>query len=72
MGRDRVTIYSRNEYPEDRSERTEEKIRKLNDLATTVIERYYEMTPWPGETSLRRSGAKASGEGNSPSTRTGG
>jgi hypothetical protein len=43
MGRDRVTVYSRNEYPEDRSDRTVERIRKLNDLATTVIERYYEM-----------------------------
>jgi hypothetical protein len=43
MGRDHVTVYSRNEYPESRSERTEERINKLNDLATTVIERFYEM-----------------------------
>ena len=43
FGRDRVTVYSRNEYPEDPKEHTTENIRKLNDLATVVIERYYEL-----------------------------
>ena len=43
MGRDCVTVYSRNEYPEDPKEHTVERIRKLNDLATVIIERYYEM-----------------------------
>ena len=42
MGRDRVTVYSLNEDPEHRSERTDARIIKLNDLATTVIDRYYE------------------------------
>jgi hypothetical protein len=43
MSRDHVTVYSRNEYPEDPKEHTTERIRKLNDLATVVIERYYEL-----------------------------
>lgn len=43
MGSDRVTVYRRNEYPESPSEHTESNIRKLNDLATTVIERFYEL-----------------------------
>lgn len=42
-GRDYVTVYGRNEYPEAPQEYTTERIRKLNELATVVVERYYEL-----------------------------
>jgi hypothetical protein len=41
--RNHVTVYSRNEYPEEPHEHTIKAIKKLNGLATVVIDRYYEL-----------------------------